>query len=154
MENLKIVAGGEYAGAAGDHQAADRRIDQGGVDGVAHRIVHILRERVLIFWTPQFDDASGFFIRDDDVIGHADPWSRGHVAAPILHDPQGCPYGQPLVLSNDLGKPSAGQVKKMTGTPPNPPAPSRRPRSRLRPGRWIAPARRPAPRRSRRGIAP
>src|SRR5438477_12905690 len=69
-EILEVVAGGEDAGAAGDDEAADVRIVLRGVDGIAHRAVHLLRDRVLLFRPPQRDHTHGMFVGNDEVLGH------------------------------------------------------------------------------------
>ena len=91
-EILDIVAGGEHAGAAGDDNAADFRVVLRGVDGIAHRAIHLVRDRVLLFRPPQRDDAraaSSVTIRCPVMtpsLGSRRRRCRWRVLQPILHD--------------------------------------------------------------------
>src|SRR5438046_1524891 len=92
-EILDIVAGGEDAGAAGDDEATHVRIVLRGVDGFAHREVHLVGDRVLLLGAPQRDHARVLVVGNDQVLGHAavpekagDGAAAGESLGDILHD--------------------------------------------------------------------
>ena len=70
QEIVDVVAGGEHAGAAGNDQAADRRIVLRGVDRVAHAAIHVQRDRVLLFRPPQLDHPHRAFVGHNQMSGH------------------------------------------------------------------------------------
>src|SRR5712671_5970521 len=71
QEVLEIVTSGKYTRAAGDDDAADRRIVLRGIDRLAHGAIHFLRDRVLLFRPPQLDHAGCVFVGDYQMSGHA-----------------------------------------------------------------------------------
>src|SRR4029079_2648790 len=67
---LDVIAGGKYAGATGDDEAADVRIVLRGIDGLAHRAIHVLRDRVLFLGPAHGDHAGRVLVDNYEVVRH------------------------------------------------------------------------------------
>src|SRR5216684_1428537 len=66
-----IVARGEHPRTTGYDETANFGIGLRRVDRIAHRMIHFLRQRILLFRSSHGNRAGGAFVGNNDVLGHA-----------------------------------------------------------------------------------